>query len=247
MKNICRLPLLFLGLCLSSLAGAQTDTNLLVTTDMDCNWKLDGQPMDPLKAHASNVFPVSPGEHHIWATTADGVTKIRIEAEVDQSQKKVEIRLKDEHDRQLKMQESEAAVEPAEEEVVLNPTWTDPITGLMWTGKDNGADVDWNQADAYCSSLQLAGYGGWRLPTIGELEGIYDGSVKIRTGFDFGDALVRVKGNLRLTGWDWSSSEGKTSGFVQEFNFAALPEEKKPLAFARNFSYSMRALCVRRP
>jgi hypothetical protein len=40
--------------------GAQTGANLLVTTDMDCNWKLDGQRMDPLKAHDSKVFPVAP-------------------------------------------------------------------------------------------------------------------------------------------------------------------------------------------
>src|SRR5215472_11615544 len=117
----------------------------------------------------------------------------------------------------------------------------------MWTGKDNGSDVDWNQANAYCSNLQLAGYSDWRLPTVEELEGIYDASVRIRTVFDFGDALVRVKGNLKLTGWDWSSSEGRTSGRVLDFSFAALPEEKKPRAFARDFSYSMRALCVRRP
>ena len=72
MKDIWRLPLLFLGLCLSAPAGAQADATLLVETDMDCNWKLDGQLMALLKADGSKVVPVSPGEHRIRAATADG-------------------------------------------------------------------------------------------------------------------------------------------------------------------------------
>lgn len=30
----------------------------------------------------------------------------------------------------------------------------------MWTKKDNGSDVNWNQANAYCSNLLLADYSG---------------------------------------------------------------------------------------
>ena len=82
MKNISRLSLLFLGLCLPPLAVAQADVTLLLKTDIDCNWKLDGQPMDQLKADRSKVVPVSPGEHSIQAATTDGVSKIRIEAAV---------------------------------------------------------------------------------------------------------------------------------------------------------------------
>src|ERR1035441_1377204 len=138
MKDICSLLLLFLGLCFSTLAGAQDGGTLLVTTDLDCNWKLDGQPMDPLKADNSKVVPVSPGEHRIRAATTDGVTKIRIEAEVDQGQKMVEIKLKSEHDQQLKRQQEEAIRKQAEDEAALHPTWTDPDTGLMWAKRDNG-------------------------------------------------------------------------------------------------------------
>ena len=72
MKNICRMPLLFLGLCLSTLAGAQAGLALLVKTDMDCNWELDGQPMDPLKAdHVQGRSGLTgrashPGRYHRW-------------------------------------------------------------------------------------------------------------------------------------------------------------------------------------
>ena len=94
MKNTGSLPLLFLGLCLSALASAQADIALPVTTDVDCNWKLDGQPMGLLKADISKIVAVSRGEHLIEAASTDGLAKIRTKVEVDQGPKMVEIRLK---------------------------------------------------------------------------------------------------------------------------------------------------------
>ena len=248
MKKICSLPLLFLGLCLSTLAGAQAGVKLLVKTDIDCNWKLDGQPMGLLKADDSKVVPVSPGEHRIRAATTDGVTKIRIEAEVDQGQKMVEIQLKSQHDQQLKRQQAETVRKQAEAEAALHPTWTDPATGLMWAKKDNGSDVTWNQASDYCTKLQLAGYSDWRLPTIEELQGIDDPSISTHVVFDNGTEWnVHVKGNLKLTGWHWSSSQGDYPGkpyqVAWSFHFG---NETPDNGFPLGFSYSMRALCVRR-
>jgi hypothetical protein len=246
MKDICSLLLLFFGLCLSTLARAQDGVTLLVTTDLDCNWKLDGRPMDLLKADGSRVVPVSPGEHRIRAATTDGVTTIRIKVEVDQDQNTVEIQLKSEHDQQLKRQQEETARKQAEAEAALHPTWTDPDTGLMWTKKDNGSDVSWNQASDYCSKLQLAGYKDWRLPTIEELQGIYDPSVTLEAVVDDGGVMnAHVKGNLMLSGWHWSSSQGDDPGKpwqVWHFNFGG---EKPGNSFPLGFSYNMRALCVR--
>ena len=51
-----------------------------------------------------------------------------------------------------------------------------------------------------------------RLPTIAELEGIYDPGVSMKTAFDYGDVNVHVKGNLKLTGWYWSSAQGDAPG-----------------------------------
>jgi hypothetical protein len=257
MKSICSLLLFFLALCLSTLAGAQAGVKLLVTTDMDCNWKLDGRPMDPLKADDSKVVPVSPGEHLIQAATTDGVATIRttidttIPTKMDVLLDKfwVSIQLQSQHDRQQKMRQAETAREPAEADVALNPTWTDAATGLMWTKKDNASDVDWNQADAYCSNLRLAAYKDWRLPTIEELEGIYDPSVSVQTVFDYGVTNVHVKGNLKLTGWYWSSSQGNAPGkpwqVAWNFIFHHSTGERGN-GFPLGFSYSMRALCVRR-
>jgi hypothetical protein len=256
MKNTICLFLLFLGLCLSALAAAQASPKLLVTTDMDCNWKLDGQPMEPLNSGDSKVIPVSPGEHLIQAATTDGLATIRTRFnttiltpfDVDRGKFWVDIELKSQHERQLKTQQAEAAGKPAGADVALNPAWTDLATGLMWTKNDNGADVDWNQADAYCSNLELAGYSGWRLPTIAELEGIYDPSVSMKTAFDYGDVNVHVKGDLKLTGWYWSSAQGDAPGKPWQVAWDVIFHHGtgEPRTFPLGFSYSMRALCVRR-
>jgi len=87
--------------------------------------------------------------------------------------------------------------------------WTDPDTGLTWTKADNGSDVDWKQATTYCSNLRLGGYSDWRLPTIDELQSIYDPSINIPAGQDSdGEPIIwHVKGNLKLSnGGQWSSS-----------------------------------------
>ena len=57
-------------------------------------------------------------------------------------------------------------------------TWKDDASGLTWTVKDNGTDVSWDQANAYCENLQLAGQADWRLPTLDELKTLYDRSLK---------------------------------------------------------------------
>jgi hypothetical protein len=57
-------------------------------------------------------------------------------------------------------------------------TVTDTCTGLMWMkkGEDLNGDgkfdndvLSWDAANAYCASLSLAGYSGWRLPSLREL------------------------------------------------------------------------------
>jgi hypothetical protein len=215
---------------------------------MNCNWKLDGKPMDPLKADDPKLVPISAGKHLIQAATTDGVTKIRIDAEIDQRQKTVEIQLKSEHDQELKRRKEETIRKQTEAEAAVHPTWTDPDTGLMWTKKDNGSDVSWNQANDYCTKLQLAGSKDWRLPTIQELQGIDDPSASVEAVFDEGSIVgVHVRGDLRLTGWVWSSSledaREKPLRVPWHFNFG---DERAGDSFGSGFSYSMRALCVRR-
>jgi hypothetical protein len=130
--------------------------------------------------------------------------------------------------------------------------WTDPSTGLMWTAKDNGKDVSWKKAKKYCRDLRLADYSDWRLANMAEVQGIYDSSAiapglagpcKNQRTFTF-----PVKGNLFLTGNQWSSNyrmddRGRPSGYAYYFDF----NEGKPNDDQGGYSSNKRALCVRGP
>ena len=59
--------------------------------------------------------------------------------------------------------------------------WPHPSSGLMWAGqayepppsnKRNpwDAGITWQDANAYCASLTLGGFSGWRLPTLDEVK-----------------------------------------------------------------------------
>jgi len=118
--------------------------------------------------------------------------------------------------------------------------WTDPDTGLTWTKSDNGTDVDWNQANAYCSNLRLGGYTDWRLPTIDELQGIYDPSIDIPGKWSTGEADTwHVKGNLRFFGALWSSNQTEPM-LALRFIFSNRVRQ------VDNINDNGRALCVRR-
>jgi hypothetical protein len=130
--------------------------------------------------------------------------------------------------------------------------WIDPATGLMWTKKDFGSNLTWQQGMDYCQGLQLAGHSDWRLPTIDELESVYDTSVNIPGEACGTKATWHVKGNLQLSGWELSSSQGNTSGEVWEFIFFLRDHShgvrySNPLSNnSRNATSLNRALCVRR-
>jgi hypothetical protein len=111
--------------------------------------------------------------------------------------------------------------------------WTDPATGLTWIQRDNGSDVNWDQAKAYCSNLRLGGYSDWRLPTIDELQGIYDPNA--------GD--MHVKGNLKLScNAQWSSTQGSAPGTAEYLYFSN--GERNSVRLSDR--YRDRSLCVRR-
>ena len=104
----------------------------------------------------------------------------------------------------------------------------------------------------YCRDLRLAGHSDWRLANMAELQGIYDGSAiapglagprkKLRT------VTWHVKGNLFLTGDQWSSNyrmddRGRPSGYAYYFDF----NSGKPNDDQGGYSYGERALCARAP
>ena len=115
----------------------------------------------------------------------------------------------------------------------------------MWTKKENDSDVNWQQAMDYCNNLQLAGYSDWRLPSIDELQGIYDKNANV--------GGLHIKGNLHISKAQWSSSQGNTFKEMWGFYYAAWGSYGSADSGTR-FStckacvkhFDARALCVRR-
>jgi Protein of unknown function (DUF1566) len=135
------------------------------------------------------------------------------------------------------------------EETQAHGFWIDPSTGLMWAAKDNGKDVTWKKAMKYCRDLRLAEYSDWRLPNMAELQPIYDSTANapgLAGRHDDEPTTWHVKGNLFLTGYEWSSNRriddrGHPGGYAYYFNF----NEGKPNDEETGYSTFKHALCVR--
>ncbi len=126
--------------------------------------------------------------------------------------------------------ERQAAAEQArlEEELYL-----DPETRLMWTIRDNGKDIDGHQANQYAGQLRLGGYSDWRLPTIDELEKLYD---------PHNSTIYKIRKPFWLTSYCVWSSTKVGSGSAWFFYFSNGKRNFYPMVVSDFF----RALCVRR-
>ena len=202
---------------------------LLVMCDLACNWKLDGEAKGHIDAGGMAKVKVVPGQHVVVGATEDGLDQVHKICEAKaSSQAVVSIELKPVRDARLKSEQE--ALERA------GLIWIDPVTRLIWTKKDNGSDVDWQQATEYCKNLRLGGRSDWRLPAIDELQGIYDPNANV--------GGYHVKGNLQLSDWwEWSGSQGNGSGEAWYLNFFVWKRQTMPVAE----SSGKRALCVRVP
>jgi len=133
------------------------------------------------------------------------------------------------------------------QETQIRGYWVDPSSGLMWAGRDNGKDVTWKEAMKYCHDLRLAGYHDWRLANIGELNAIYDEDANAPGQDGQGPSTWHVKGNLFLTGNQWSSTRliddrGHPSGYAFRFDFN---QGRQFGGDELSFHTFKRALCVR--
>ena len=55
-------------------------------------------------------------------------------------------------------------------------TVTDTRTGLMWAQTDNMGHITWHDAKLYSENIILSTYNNWRMPTIEELQTLFDDS-----------------------------------------------------------------------
>lgn len=110
--------------------------------------------------------------------------------------------------------------------LLLSLTAASSASALEWQARDNGKDIAWDDAKAYC-----AGKGsGWRLPEIAELDALYGGQSRHGTG-----------------PWLWSATEVSPEEASDSEDVAwglslangARTQNLRPIA------YNARALCVR--
>ena len=217
------------------------NARLIVMCDLACVWKLDGKERGHIAAGDSDNMKAVPGQYLLTVATEDGADQIEQLCTIHAvGQTTVFIDLQPVRDARLK------AMQEAREKAALadaDKIWTDPATRLMWTKKDNGSNVNWQKAKNYCRNLRLAGYSDWHLPAIDELSDIYDARTTIEGQLGSGSpATWHVKGNLRLSGWQWSNSQGNASWQAWLFLFANGERYSSPLIV----SGLDRALCVRR-
>lgn len=116
---------------------------------------------------------------------------------------------------------------------------TDTRTGLMWTRKDNGSAIGWNDANAYCEELTLGGFDDWYLPTSDQLSGIYDPNnvtghdahwdIHTIPGFHLGESVIWSSKNASQSAGFFRFSDGERLR-VREDNIGA---------------YNLPCLCVR--
>lgn len=120
---------------------------------------------------------------------------------------------------------------------VANPddTVTDTETGIIWSAKDNGSDINWPDAQSYCASKGA----GWSLPTADQLLKLYDtrdpGQPCIGLLTCKVTQLIQVSG---LTPWT-SQANGESEAWYVYLN------DGKPYAYKVSDTPGKRALCVR--
>ena len=68
--------------------------------------------------------------------------------------------------------------------------WKDSATGLTWAVKDNGMPITPAEGRSYCDSLKTGDILDWRLPTVDEVDAIYDSKEKKQ---------YRTKGTIELS------------------------------------------------
>ena len=116
-------------------------------------------------------------------------------------------------------------------------TVLDTKTNLMWAARDNGAAVSWPKAKTYAGSYRGGGYSDWRLPTPGELAGLYD-KAKTRKAYcpaavdDLGQAAddVHVTDLIHLSCTrEWTSQErSEKPGSATVYDFHSGSEAARP-------------------
>jgi hypothetical protein len=194
--------------------GLSQGADLILRTDVECRLTVDGKTQGMLNPNQSLRLQLSADEHRIEAvdSAGGGTWQKTIALAMADSQQELTISLRPSRD-----------------------YWIDSATKLIWTAADNGSGLSWGQALRYCRELTLAGFKDWKLPSIDDLQGLFD-KTRNQGGY-------RGKGPIRLTGWHWSATPGAQAGEGGALDF----DDGGRASVAAGDAGLNRALCVHRP
>ncbi|MBK6741087.1 MAG: DUF1566 domain-containing protein [Haliea sp.] len=108
-------------------------------------------------------------------------------------------------------------------------------TGLEWTQSDNGADINWNTAGAFCAAKGA----GWRLPSVAELQSLHDesGQSESRCGTGF---YLQASPLFHLTGpWAWTNEASNAMS-----TWIVILTKGNASTYVNSDASKKRALCV---
>jgi hypothetical protein len=157
-----------------------------------------GQPLPNVKVAAKMSQPIKGYEQFETTTGSDGTFKfgklfptseyqLSLNSERWKGEKQIKIESGPEGQTKILPEPVAIRFMDSKEGVVL-----DTKTNLMWAAKDNGMDLNWGNAKAYCENYRGSGYTDWRMSTLDELAGLYASGVH--------------KDQVKITGiWLWTS------------------------------------------
>lgn len=121
-----------------------------------------------------------------------------------------------------------------------NGTVLDTKTALMWAAADNGTDISWEAAKSYCENYDAGGYRDWRMPTTGELAGLYD-AARTAPAQCAGEFKIHVAAeSIRVTCFAVWTSETRGPDATQfSFVYGTLSP------YRQSHTYGIRAIPVR--
>lgn len=102
-------------------------------------------------------------------------------------------------------------------------TVTDRVLGVMWSKTDNQGDINWKQARQWAKytfpDTLKNKYDNWRLPTLKELESLYNENPNYKGYETACGQNVRIVSVLKLScGWAWASDNKSITANVYNFN-----------------------------
>jgi hypothetical protein len=89
----------------------------------------------------------------------------------------------------------------------------DTKTKLMWAAEESEA-LSWHDAQKYCKNFRGGGYKDWRMPTVSELEGLYDPGKQPDCGCITN--LIEMENGPNC--WEWSSKTKDNEAAFFAFN-----------------------------